>query len=130
MVLSFRNHLHLLGAQGNCGFLTEGYTGILFLAYLQLEERHKPTNSGLRKSWSLKTATKFLMMLLSPVICSFKLQLKLLWDGQVPSCVSAVLNIHFQFMASVFGEKEENAALLKPKNKELCEGTQSINQDT
>lgn len=126
MVLSFRNHLHLPGAQGNCGFLTEGCTGILFLAYLQLEERHKPTNSVMRKSLSLKTATKFLMMLRSPVICSFKLQL----DGQVPSCVRAVLNIHFQFMASVFGEKEENAALLKPKNKELCEGTQSINQDT
>lgn len=65
---------------------------------------------------SLKTATKFLMMLLSPVICSFKPQLKLLWDGQVLSCVRAVLNIHFQFMASAFGEKEENAALLKPKN--------------
>lgn len=75
---------------------------------------------------SLETATKFLMMLRSPVICSFKLQL----DGQVPSCVRAVVNIHFQFMASLFGEKEENAALLKPKNKELCEGTQSINQDT
>lgn len=70
------------------------------------------------------------MMLLSPVICSFKLQLKLLWDGQVPSWVRAALNIQFQFMASVFGEKEENAALLKPKNKELCEGTQSIKQDT
>lgn len=116
MVLAFRNHLHLAGAQENCGFPTEGCTEILLLAYLQLEERHKPTNPSLKKSSSLKTTTKFLMMLLSPVICSFKLQLKLLWVGQVPSCVRAVINIHFQFMTSLFGE--ENAALLKPKDPE------------
>lgn len=118
MVLAFRNHLHLVGAQGNCGFPTEGCTEILLLAHLELEERHKPTNPGLKKSLSLKTTTRFLMMLLSPVICSFKLQLKLLWDGHVPFCVRAVINIHFQFMTSLFGEKEENAALLKPKDPE------------
>lgn len=105
MVLSFRNHLRLVATQGNCGFPTEGCTEILFPAYLQLEERHKPTNPILKKNSSLKNATKLFMMLLSPVICGLRLQLKLSWDGQVFSCVTAVLNIHFQFMDLLFGEK-------------------------
>lgn len=54
VVLPFRNHLRLLAPQGNCGFPTEGCTEMLFPAYLQLEERHKPTNPILKKTWSLK----------------------------------------------------------------------------
>lgn len=118
VVLSFRNHLRLVATQGNCGFPTEGRTEILFSAYLQLEERHKPTNLILKKNLSLKNATKLLMMLLPPVICGLRLQLKLSWDGRVTSCVRAVLNIHFQFMDLLFVEKQENVALLKPKNPE------------
>lgn len=43
-------------------------------------------------------------MLLSPVICGLRLQLKLSWDGRVTSCLRAVLNNHFEFMDLLFGE--------------------------
>lgn len=105
VVPSFRNHLRLVVTQRNCGFPTEGCTEILFSAYVQLEERHKPTNPILKKNLSLKNATKLLTMLLSPVMCGLRLQLKLSWDGQVTSCVRAVLNINFQCMDLLFGEK-------------------------
>lgn len=81
VVLSSRNHLRLVATQGNCGFPTEGWTEMLFPAYLQLEERHKPANPILKKNLSRKNATELLMMLLSPVICGLRLRLKLSWDG-------------------------------------------------
>ena len=102
----------MVATQGNCGFPPEECTETLFLAYLQLEEKHKPTNTILKNNLSLKNAAKLLTMLLSPVICGPRLQLKLSWDGRVSSCFRAVLNIHFQFTDLLFGEKQENVALL------------------
>lgn len=60
-----------LGLKGTVDSSLKDAQKFYFWLICSLREDINQQNPGLRKSLSLKTATKFLMMLLSPVICSF-----------------------------------------------------------